>query len=52
VAISGRKPLQGIAADHSLHPIQVSKWKKQMPEGARKLIKQLKKSQVIEETVE
>jgi len=35
-----------------VHPIQVSQWKKQLLEGARKLIMQLKKSQAIEETVE
>jgi transposase InsO family protein len=33
-AISGRKTLQEIAADHALHPIQVSQWKKQLLEGA------------------
>jgi putative transposase len=27
-AISGRKTLQEIAADHAVHPIQVSQWKK------------------------
>ena len=27
-AISGRKTLQQIAADHGVHPIQVSQWKK------------------------
>ena len=26
-AISGREPLQEIAADHAVHPIQVSLWK-------------------------
>ena len=29
-AISGRKPLQEIAADHAVHMIQVSQWKKQL----------------------
>jgi putative transposase len=33
-AISGSKTLQKIAADHAIHPIQVSKWKKQLLEGA------------------
>ena len=33
-AISGRKTLQEIAADHAIHPIQVSQWKKQLLEGA------------------
>ena len=33
-AISGRKTLPEIAADHAIHPIQVSQWKKQLLEGA------------------
>jgi putative transposase len=33
-ATSGRKPLQEIAADHAIRPIQVSQWKKQLLEGA------------------
>jgi hypothetical protein len=28
-AISGRKTIQEIAADHAIHPIQVSQWKRQ-----------------------
>ena len=32
-AISGRKTLQEIAADHAVHPIQVSPWKKQAVES-------------------
>ena len=36
-AISGRKTLQQIAADHAVHPIQVSQWKKQLLEGASEL---------------
>jgi transposase-like protein len=32
-AISGRKTIQEIAADHAIHPIQVSQWKKQLLEG-------------------
>ena len=32
-AISGRKTLQEIAANHAIHPIQVSPWKKQLLEG-------------------
>jgi putative transposase len=31
-AISGRKTLQEIAADHAVHPTQVSRWKKQAVE--------------------
>jgi len=36
-AISGRKTLQEIAADHAIHPIQVSQWKKQLLEGSSEL---------------
>jgi transposase-like protein len=28
-AISGRKMIQEIVADHSIHPIQLSQWKRQ-----------------------
>lgn len=31
-AISGRMTLQEIAADHVIHPIQLSQWKKQLLE--------------------
>ena len=33
-SISGGKMIQEIAADHAIHPIQVSKWKRQLPDGA------------------
>jgi transposase-like protein len=33
-AISGRKTIQEIAADHAIHPIQVSQWKRQLLDGA------------------
>jgi len=36
-AISGSKTLQEIAADHAVHPIQVSQWKRQLLEGASDL---------------
>ncbi|WP_071881531.1 hypothetical protein [Cyanobium gracile] len=36
-AISDRKTLQEIAADHAVRPIQVSQWKKQLLEGASEL---------------
>jgi transposase-like protein len=36
-AISSRKTIQEIAADHSIHPIHVSQWKKQLLEGASEL---------------
>jgi hypothetical protein len=32
-AISGRKTIQEIAADHAIHPIQVSQWKKPRDKG-------------------
>ena len=44
-AISGRKTLQEIAADHAIHPIQVSQWKKQLLEGSSELFTHGKKSQ-------
>jgi putative transposase len=44
-AISGRKTLQEIAADHAIHPIQVSQWKKQLLEGCSELFTHGKKSQ-------
>jgi putative transposase len=43
-AISGRKTLQQIAADHGVHPIQVSQWKKQLLEGASDLFSPGKRS--------
>ncbi len=33
-AISGRKSIQVIAADHAAHPIQVSQWNRQLLGGA------------------
>jgi putative transposase len=45
-AISGRKTIQEIAADHAIHPIQVSQWKKQLLEGASELFTRGKKSDV------
>ena len=48
-AISGRKTIQEIAADHAIHPIQVSQWKKQLLEGASGLFTRGKKSKVKEE---
>jgi len=36
-AISGRKKMQEIAADHAIHPIQVSQWKRQLLDGASEL---------------
>ncbi|APD47231.1 MULTISPECIES: hypothetical protein [unclassified Synechococcus] len=48
-AISGRKTLQEIAADHAIHPIQVSQWKKQMLEGASELLGRGKSSNAKED---
>jgi transposase-like protein len=36
-AISGHKTIQEIAADHAMHPIQVSQWKRQLRDGASAL---------------
>ena len=49
-AISGRKTLQEIAADHAVHPIQVSQWKKQLLEGASDLFTRGNKTQAKDET--
>jgi transposase-like protein len=49
-AISGRKTLQEIAADHAVHPIQVSQWKKQLLEGASDLFTRGKKAQAKDES--
>jgi transposase-like protein len=36
-AISGRNTIQEIAADHAIHSVQVSQWKKQLLDGASEL---------------
>jgi putative transposase len=46
-AISGRKTIQEIAANHGIHPIQVSQWKKQLLEGASELFTKGKKTKVM-----
>ena len=43
-AISGRKTIQEIAADHAIHPIQVSQWKRQLLDGASDLFTRGKKT--------
>jgi putative transposase len=48
-AISGRKTIQKIAADHAIHPIQVSQWKRQLLDGASELFTRAKKSKDKEE---
>ncbi len=44
VAISRRKTIQEIAADHAIHPIQVSQWKRQLLDGASELVIRGKKT--------
>ena len=48
-AISGRKTIQKIAADHAIHPIQVSQWKRQLLDGASELFTRGKKTKDKEE---
>jgi len=48
-AISGRKSIQESAADHAIHPIQVSQWKRQLLDGASELFTRAKKSKDKEE---
>ncbi len=48
-AISGRKTIQEIAADHAIHPIQVSQWKRQLLDGASELFTRGKQSKNKEE---
>ena len=48
-AISGRKTIQEIAADHAIHPIQVSQWKRQHLDGASELLKRGKKTKEKDE---
>jgi transposase-like protein len=43
-AISGRKTIQEIAADHSIHPIQVSQWRRKLLDGASELFTRGKKT--------
>jgi len=43
-AISGRKTVQEIAAYHSIRPIQVSQWKRQLLDGANELFTRGKKT--------
>ncbi len=48
-AISGRKTFQEIAADHAIHPIQLSQWKQQLLDGASELFTKVSKSKDKEE---
>jgi len=43
-AISSNKTIQVIATDHAIDPIQVSQWKRQLLDGASKLVTRGKKS--------
>lgn len=43
-AISGRKTIREIAADHAIHPIQVNQWKRQLRDGASELFTRGKKT--------
>jgi transposase len=49
-AVSGRKTIQEIAADHAIHPIQVSQWKRQLLDSASELFTRGKKSTVSSES--
>jgi len=49
-AISGRKTIQEIAADHAIHPIQVSQWKRQLLNGACELFTRANKSKDKDES--
>jgi transposase len=48
-AITGRKTIQELAADHAIHPIPVSQWKKQLLDGASELFTRGKKTKAKEE---
>ena len=48
-AISGRKTIQEIAADHAIHPIQVSQWKRQLLDSASELFTRGQKTKGKEE---
>jgi putative transposase len=43
-AISGRKSTQDSAADHAIHTIQLSQWKRQLLDGASELFTRGKKT--------
>jgi transposase-like protein len=43
-AISGRKTIKEIAADHAIHPIQVSQWKRQLLDEDSELFTRSKKT--------
>jgi len=49
MAISGHKTIQEIATDHVLHTIHVSKWKRQLLDGASELFSRGKNTKDKEE---
>ena len=48
-AISGRQTIEEIAADHAIHPIQVSQSKQQLLDGASELFTRGKKTKEKDE---
>jgi len=44
--IISRKTIQEVAADHAIHPIQVSQWKRQLLDGSSELFTRGKKAKV------
>jgi len=48
-AISGRKKIQEIAADHTIHSIQVRPWKRQLLDGTSEFFTRGKKTKDKEE---
>jgi putative transposase len=50
-AISGRKTLQEVVADHAANPIQVSQWKKKLLEGASDMFSRGEKTQAKDESL-
>jgi putative transposase len=49
-AISGRKTIREIVADHAVHPIQVSQWERPLLDGASELFTRGKKTKDKEES--
>jgi transposase-like protein len=48
-AVSGRRTIQQIAANHTIHPIQVSQWKRHLLDGASELFTRGKQTKDREE---
>ena len=47
--ISGRNSINETAADHAVHPLQVTQWELMLLDGARELFARGKKSKDIDE---